>query len=135
MTPDDLAAVDRSWADLQGRSAPLVGRLALAFAEVSDPADAPARARRLLESTSELVALLATPSRLASRARAVAARWPAGTPTPCFRIDGQAWMRAAMEVSPSWSVDDEIAWRRAWLLLSDVLAEESLAPFGDPARS
>ena len=132
MTPDDLAAVDRSWADLQGREAPLVERLTAAFAEVSDPADALERARRLVESTTELVGLLDTPSRLAARARSVAGGWPPGTPTPCFRIDGQAWMRAAREVSPAWSVADELAWRRAWLLLSDVLAEDSLAPFGDP---
>jgi len=132
MTPDDLTAVDRSWADLQGRAAPLVERLAVAFAEVSAPEDALARARRLVESTRELVGLLDTPSRLASRARAVAEQWPDGTPTPCFRIDGQAWLRAASEVSPSWSIGAELAWRRAWLLLSDVLAEESLAPFGGP---
>jgi hypothetical protein len=129
MTPDDLAAVDRSWADLQDHVGPLVSRLAVAFGEFSTPEDALARAHRLLESTNELVGLLDTPSRLAARARALADMWPDGAPTPCFGIDGRAWMRAASEVNPTWSADDEVAWRRAWLLLSDVLAEDSLSPF------
>jgi hypothetical protein len=42
-------------------------------------------------------------------------------------------MAAAREVCPSWSAHIELAWQRAWLLLSEELAEESLSPFAAEA--
>lgn len=132
MTPDDLAVVERSWTELRARRPQLLEHLAGALPAGAEPDTPLARARRLFDATNELVGLLDTPSRLATHARAVAATWDVGAATPRYDVDGDAWMRAAGEVCPSWSIDDELAWRRAWLLLADVLAEESLAPFGKP---
>ena len=38
-------------------------------------------------------------------------------------------MSAARKACPDWTIVEDRAWRQAWLLLSDVLAEESLSPF------
>ena len=130
MTPDDLAVVQRSWTQLRARRARFLERLEAAFSIVFDPTTAGDHARRLLETADELVGLLATPSLLAAQARAVTATWGADVAVPNIDVDGAAWMRAAGEVCPSWSSGDELAWHHAWLLLDDVLAEGTLAPFG-----
>jgi hypothetical protein len=132
MSPEDLSTVDRSWAELRYRQGELVARLESNFRCVGATDAAAARARWLVYAVAELVDLLAAPSRLAERARLLANSWPlTGTP-PTFAIEGQAWMRAAQDVSPSWTDDTELAWRHAWLLLSDVLADETLSPFAIP---
>lgn len=131
MTPDDLVLVERSWTELRAHRPLLLERLAEALPADAHGGSADAHARRLLDATAALVDLLATPSHLAAAARAIAVSW--GTaPTPRVDVDGVAWMRAAREVCPTWSSSDDVAWRRAWVLLADVLAEESLAPFAGP---
>ena len=88
------------------------------------------RARRLVEAVAELVDLLATPSRLGQRARQLAESWPDGGPSPSFRVDGQAWIAAAASLRPVLDgASTEQAWRQAWLLLAEELAEDSLSPF------
>ena len=41
-------------------------------------------------------------------------------------------MDASRAACPTWTDRTERAWRQAWLLLSDVLAAESLSPFAGP---
>ena len=65
-------------------------------------------------------------------ARALGETWPDPLVAPCFATEGRAWLGAAAECQPSWSPSFETAWRQAWLLLSDVLAAESLSPFQSP---
>ena len=59
-----------------------------------------------------------------------AEKLPQPSSAPTFVLDGTAWMIAAREVSAGWSDCLERSWRQAWLLLSEVLANESLPPFG-----
>jgi hypothetical protein len=132
MSPEDLGTVDRSWAELRYRQGELVERLESAFRCVGATDAAGARARWLVYAVSELVDLLLAPSRLGDRARVLADSWPLTGTAPSFAVEGQAWMRAARTVSSSWTKDTEQAWRHAWLLLSDVLADETLSPFAIP---
>ena len=131
MSPDDLAIVDRSWAELKSRLDELVASLAVALpgCDLSQP---DGRARWLIESVIELVGLLRAPSELAAAARRRAAMFPCEGSAPTFSVDGRAFLRAAASIGPSWSPRDDRAWRQAWLLLADVLAEQSLSPFADP---
>ena len=48
-------------------------------------------------------------------------------------LDGSAWMIAARDACTTWTDSCEHAWRQAWLLLSDVLSNESLSPFAGPS--
>ena len=134
MTPDDLAVVGHSWAELRLRGDDLVDRLAGSFCVVAPPDAARQRARWLFDAVEELVDLLTAPSQLGARAQQLFATWPDPCSSPSFRVDGQAWIDAARDVGQAWSDSDERAWRHAWLLLSDVLAEESLSPFAGPPR-
>jgi hypothetical protein len=129
MTPNDVAVVDGSWAQLRLRRDDLIDRLAVAFSAVRPPATALRRACWLVDSVAELVDLLTAPSQLGRRARQLFTTWPDPGSSPSFRIDGQAWISAARDVSPIWTLGAEHAWRHAWLLLSDVLSEEALSPF------
>jgi hypothetical protein len=129
MSPEDLAAVVDSWAELQLRREALADRLAASYGAVLSPHTADQRARWLVNAVAELAGLLTAPSQLAARAREVAETLPQPSSTPTFVLDGNAWMIAAREVSASWSNCLEHAWRQAWLLLSEVLAIESLSPF------
>jgi hypothetical protein len=131
MTPDDVVVVDRSWAQLRLHRDDLVDRLAVSFSAVRPSTTAHRRACWLVDSVAELVELLAAPSQLGRRARLLFATWPDPGSSPSFRLDGQAWICAARDVCPTWSVSVEDAWRHAWLLLSDVLADEALSPFAD----
>lgn len=142
MTPEDVAAVQRSWAELRDLRPEFDGALARRFEAAGPPPDAacapvPAghRAAWMLRATSELVGLLAAPSRLADRARALGETWPDPCVAPSFDVEGRAWLAAAAETHPAWSPAVETAWRQAWLLLSDVLAAEALSPFGAPQRT
>lgn len=130
MTPEDLHTVETSWeAVLRERDAMLV-TLAREFrGATSSPAEAAQRARWLFRAVDELVELLATPSRLELHARHLGATWPDPLVAPSYAVDGCAWMRAGRECVPTWSTAVEDAWRQAWLLLSDVLAAETLSPF------
>jgi hypothetical protein len=132
MTPDDLAMVRRSWTELRRRRAIFLERLEAALGALTEPATAAGRAGRLVEAADELLDALATPSDLARRARTLAAAWPPTMALPRLDIDGVAWRRAASEVCQAGSDSDDAAWHRAWLLLADVLAEDSLAPFDGP---
>ena len=134
MTPDDVVVVDRSWAQLQHRRDDLVDRLAAAFSVVRPPGTARRRACWLVDSVAELVDLLTAPSMLGRRARKLFATWPDPGSSPSFRVDGQAWISAARDISPAWTLSAEQAWRHAWLLLSDVLAEEALSPFAGTSQ-
>jgi hypothetical protein len=134
VTPDDLTMVRRSWTDLRRRRASFLERLEAALRSVAEPATAGEQARRLIDAADMLVDVLATPSDLAARARAIAAAWPPTTALPRLGVDGVAWRRAASEVCTPWSDADDAAWYHAWLLLADVLAEDSLAPFDGPWR-
>jgi hypothetical protein len=133
VSPDDLAAVDRSWAGLQEQREPLVAELEASFAAVEPSGLAAPCARWLVDAVDELVGLLTAPSRLGERARQLAESWPVTGRAPTFAVEGRAWMAAASEVCPSWSSQIELAWQRAWLLLSEELAEESLSPFATQA--
>jgi hypothetical protein len=133
MTPDDLALVRRSWTGLRQRRDIFLERLQVELlGSIAERETAAERARRLVDAADELLDSLATPSDLAVRARAVAAAWPTTTPLPRLDIDAVAWRRAAAETCPARSDSDDAAWHRAWLLLTDVLAEDSLAPFHGP---
>lgn len=129
MCPEDLAAVVDSWAELQLRMNELTDLLAAAYDAVLPPHVAQQRARWLVDAVAELVGLLAAPSQLAARARDVADTVPQPSSAPTFVLDGNAWMIAVHEVSAGWSDCLERSWRHAWLLLSEVLANESLSPF------
>ena len=129
MTPDDVVVVERSWDQLRLRRDDLADRLAESFCAVRLPATAQRRAFWLVDSVAELVGLLTAPSQLGRRARQLFATWPDPGSSPSFRVDGQAWISAARDVCPTWTDSVEDAWRHAWLLLSDVLADEALSPF------
>ena len=132
MSPDDLSAVHRSWSELVRRRDPLLAALTRRFeAAPASSLAAGVRAAWLLDAVEELVGLLPAPSRLAERARVLGESWPDPLIAPSFAIEGRAWMGAASECLPTWSERTDIAWRQAWLLLSDVLAAESLSPFAD----
>lgn len=133
MTPDDLALVDRSWRQLRLQREQLVAELSRHFSSLSLTAlPAESRAEFLVGAVDELVGLLHAPSHLATCARAVGERWPDPLKAPSYAIEGRGFMAAASTCSPAWSDAIESAWRQAWLLLSDVLAAETLSPFGDP---
>ena len=142
MTPEDVAAVQRSWAELCRRRPALDDALARQFERIELPErpelpehctiPAAERAEWLLRAVAELVDLLQAPSRLADRARALGESWPDPCIAPSFATEGRAWLAAAAECQPSWSPIVETAWRQAWLLLSDVLAAEALSPFENP---
>ena len=134
MTPDDLDTVQRSWTHLREHRTSFLDRLAVALAGRLDAAAAAGHARRLVDATDELIDLLATPSHLARRAHEIVSSWVPGAAAPDLDIDGAAWLSAAAEVSPTWSGEDVAAWRRAWLLLGDVVAAETLAPFGSASQ-
>jgi hypothetical protein len=135
MTPDQLAAVERSWHALSPLRDGLVDRLAESLGEVDQGDGAETRARCVVDAVAELVGLLAAPSALGERARGLATTWPVVGAAPQFPVEGRAWMHAAWEVCPSWTARTERAWLQAWLLLSDVFAEESLSPFATPPDS
>lgn len=134
MSPDDVAVVSSSWGELRPHHEALVSRLAVSLRAVSCPVEAERRAGWLVDSVAELVGLLAAPSRLGHRARQLAATWPDPCSAPSFHLDGRAWISAARDVCPTWTVHCERAWCQAWLLLSDVLAEESRSPFATPSQ-
>lgn len=129
MCPEDLAAVGESWTELQIRRGDLVDSLAVSYGVIIPPEVAEQRARWLVGAVAGLIDLLTTPSQLADRARELAQTLPAPGSAPTFFLDGNSWMSAAGNVCPTWTDSSEHAWRQAWLLLSDVLANESLSPF------
>jgi hypothetical protein len=130
MRPEDVELVERSWALLRCIEGPMLRGLARRFADVSpSPAAAVVRARWMFDATEALVGLLAVPSRLSDRAGALGATWPDPLTAPSFAVDGRAWLATARECVPTWSDRTEDAWRQGWLLLSEVLAAEALAPF------
>jgi hypothetical protein len=132
MSPEDLAVVTESWEGIQGRRNDLADRLVVSYGTICPPEAAELRAHWLVDAVAELVDLLTAPSQLALRARELAQTLPCPGTTPTFLLDGNAWMSAARDISPTWSGDSEHAWRQAWLLLSDVLAIEALSPFTGP---
>jgi hypothetical protein len=135
MTPDDVATVQRSWAELRRTRLRLQRALTRQYELApASPLPADERAEWLIYAVSVLVDLLPVPSRLADRARSLGADWPDPLVAPCFATEGRAWLGAAAECQPCWSPAVETAWRQAWLLLSDVLAAESLSPFATPTN-
>lgn len=132
MTPADLRTVQGSWAELRRRRSALLDALTCCY-DGDGPAliAADLRAGWLYAAIEELVALLPAPSRLAERACDLGKTWPDPLTAPCFAVEGRAWMAAARACLPTWSDETELAWRQAWLLLSDVLAAETLSPFAD----
>jgi hypothetical protein len=132
MTPDDVSTVQRSWAELRRHQAALIAELRQRYGDASAGSLLPdLRAAWLFLAVDELVGLLEAPSRLADRAYDLGDSWPEPLTAPCFAIDGRAWMSAAAACMPHWTPAVESAWRQAWLLLSDVLAAETLSPFAD----
>jgi hypothetical protein len=130
--PEDIATVERSVALLCAQGPILYDHLETSLRAAGATGDTAGRARWLVSSVVELAALLAVPSRLERRARGLADTVPEGAPAPTFRVEGRAWMHAARELCPGWSARTEEAWHHAWLLLSNVLDNESLSPFADP---
>jgi hypothetical protein len=132
--PEDIATVERSVAELCRQGPALHDHLEASFRAASATGDAAHRARWLVNAVAELAALLAVPSRLEVCARGIAQTVPEGGPAPTFGVEGRAWMQAARDLCPNWSESTEAAWHHAWLLLSNVLDNESLSPFADPPR-
>jgi hypothetical protein len=87
------------------------------------------RAQWLVDATEALVGLLAIPSQLSDRARALGETWPDPLTAPSYAVEGEAWLATAKECVPNWSPRLDEAWRQGWRLLSEVLAAEALAPF------
>lgn len=136
MTPEDVSIVRRSWIELRRVRTPLRAALSRHLEAVAaSPVAAAQRADWLSCAVDDLVGLLAAPSRLAERARDLGDTWPDPLTAPSFAVEGRAWMRAADECIAAWSPEVEASWRQAWLLLSDVLAAETLSPFADDPRS
>lgn len=132
MTPDDVSTVQRSWAELRRHRVVLLDELARRFRPADESSfDGEARARWLFSTVDELVGLLTSPSVAATRACELGKTWPDPACAPCFAIEGRAWIAAAAECLSDWSPPTELAWRNAWLLLSDSLSEETLSPFAD----
>jgi hypothetical protein len=132
MSPEELASVCESWTELQHRRPEIVTSLGEMYGAVMSEAVAADRARWLVDAVSELVTLLTAPSQLGDRARELAQCLPGAETAPTFVLDGSAWMIAARDACSTWTDASEHAWRQAWLLLSDVLANESLSPFAGP---
>ena len=135
MTPDDVLVVERSWAQLRLRRDDLVDRLAVSFSAVRPPATAHRRACWLVDSVAELVDLLTAPSQLGRRARQLV-RDMAGSGLVAElprRRTGVDQLRPATSAQRG-PISAEHAWRHAWLLLSDVLAEEALSPFAGSSQ-
>jgi hypothetical protein len=130
--PEDIATVERSVAQLCLQGPALQGHLEASFRAAGTTGDDARRARWLVSAVIELAALLAVPSRLEACARGIAETLPDGVPAPTFGVEGRAWMRAARDLCPGWSERTEAAWHHAWLLLSNVLDNESLSPFAEP---
>jgi hypothetical protein len=139
MTPDDVSTVQRSWAELRRRRIMLVSELSRCLVDMDDSTIEPViRAGWLCATIEELVGLLSSPTSLAERACEMGRSFPDPLTAPSFVVDGRAWLRAASSCACGWSDHTETAWRKAWLLLSDALAEETLSPFSDgwhPGRS
>jgi hypothetical protein len=131
VSPEDLAAVDRSWAEVRADPDALVVRLTESFRAVTPTVRAEERASWLARSVAELVGLLRAPSQLGARARELATSWPDPGSSPSFRVDGKAWLAAVRDVDPTWTPGTDRAWRHAWLLLAEELAEEMLSPFSE----
>jgi hypothetical protein len=132
MSPDGVRTVQHSWTALHRQRESMLLALTRCFDD--QPAigfDPGARAEWLFDAVAALVGLLAWPSRLEHCAGRVGSSWPAAGGHPTFAVEGRAWMAAAAECHPAWTPDIETAWRQAWLLLSDVLASETLSPFSD----
>ena len=128
--PEDITAVERSWSQLHCCQEAMLTGLAGRFEPLSvSAAAATIRARWLIDATEALVGLLATPSSLTKRAEALGETWPDPLTAPSFAVEGQAFLATARECAPMWSARVEDAWRQGWLLLSEVLAAEALAPF------
>jgi len=135
MSPEGVRSVQRSWAVLRRRRAPMLRALTARFATHASDVMAPVeRAEWLFDAVAELVELLSSPSRLEARARELGATWPDRGSHPTFAVEGSAWMTSSAACSAEWTQGTDAAWRQAWLLLSDVLAVETLAPFGDECR-
>lgn len=135
MSPDGVRTVQRSWVVLRRRRAAMLRALAGRFVSPAGVGIAPdERAAWLFDAVAALVELLPSPSQLEARACALGSTWPDSGTHPTFALEGRAWMAAAAECSPEWTPAIDAAWRQAWLLLSDVLAVETLAPFSDECR-
>jgi hypothetical protein len=136
VSPEELASVERSWADLRRRKADLLDHVASSLEGIdeSGPRElADERARWLTVAVGELVGMLSCPSRLASHARELAHTWPVADTMPCFAVEGRAWMSAVEDLGVECNERVVSAWHHAWLLLSEVLADEALSPFASPA--
>lgn len=111
----------------------MAAELSLAFEPLVPPGTAEVRAQWLVDAIEALVGLLETPSRLAPRALDLAATWPAPGEVPSSRVEGKVWLAAAHSLCPMSTAASDAAWRSAWVLLTDVLAQESLSPFATPS--
>jgi hypothetical protein len=132
MTPDDLDAVESTWAEFFRCRIPMLAALTRRYIALGNsPYVAAEQAHWLFRAVEQLVGLLSAPSRLADRARAVGDTWPDPLTAPSFAVEGRAWMGAASDSLAVWSADVEASWCQAWFLLSEVLAAETLSPFLD----
>ena len=123
--------MQRSWTELGRRRLRFLDQLEAALSLVVGPATAAHHARLMLAAADDLVHLLGTPSQLAARVAAISEGWPVSALRPHLDLDGAAWRRAASKICTGWTDEDEAAWRRAWLLLADVVAEIGSTPFDD----
>jgi hypothetical protein len=135
MSPDGLCTVQCSWSELCTRRAEVLDALAHAYHLRGSVDIAPSvLAGWLFGAVEVLVELLPSPSRLEACARAIGATWPVPGTHPTFAREGRAWLDAAAACTTGWTEVTDRAWRQAWLLLSDVLAAETLSPFADDCR-
>jgi hypothetical protein len=132
VSPEDLQRVQGSWTAFVRHRDAVLSSLAAHLRDLTPtPIIAVQRAGWLFRAVEELVELLPEPSRLELHARQIGGTWPDKLVAPSYAVDGRAWMRAADECLAAWSPEMEASWRQAWLLLSEVLAAETLSPFTD----
>jgi hypothetical protein len=127
VTPDDLDAVSVTWRRLRPNQDQLRRRLADTIAQRSDHPSPGAVAHWLVDAVDQLVPTLGRPAELATRAATVVSPWPATRPPPSYAVEGTAFIDALNALRPL-DAESAQAWRRAWHLLAEVLAERRRAP-------
>ena len=89
MRPEDITAVERSWIQLRRCQSAMLTGLAGRFEPLSSSdAAAALRAQWLVDATEALVGLLAVPSQLSDRARALGETWPDPLTAPSYAVEG-----------------------------------------------
>ena len=130
MSPIDLTLVEPRGRALGTHRDELVSSLTDLLATDCPSGQAARRASWLADAVAQLVVLLPEPSRLGRQARTLVGSWPCPASAPSFHVDGPRLDGCGRrDVDGTWTRRTAQAWRQAWLLLSEELAESSLSPF------